>query len=131
MSDGPPAGRRRARPDNKSLPKTKGVLRRRRRELDAQVREGAAAAGRPPDEPELDVELEVGLDVLVVLPYVVLQLAPGAAPECSVCQDVHSGLAADPCVMLACGHVLGRACVDRWLAHRRLCPMCRHPVTFG
>ena len=66
------------------------------------------------------------------LPVVSLDALERESQDCPVCQQPFPGSdpnEPDTPLLLRCNHIIGRACIERWVAeHQNSCPMCRAPV---
>ena len=66
------------------------------------------------------------------LPVVSLDVLEQESQDCPVCQQPFPGSdpnEPDTPVLLRCNHIVGRACIERWVSeHHNSCPMCRAPV---
>jgi hypothetical protein len=119
----------RAYPLNKSLTKTKGTNKQRqwavRRALWDRPGQRPAAAD---DDVDINAWSTSGQEFRQTrLKYVTLAPCKNN-PECCICCDTHAGVCEDPYAMLECGHVYGRACLDRSLEANSSCPLCRRAV---
>merc|ERR1719440_2165620 len=72
----------------------------------------------------LDAPRPADPSVIRQLETVVMELSAGDERQCSICLDGYSeGQRAKvtPC----CGNMFHKACLKKWLKHRRSCPLCR------
>ena len=86
----------------------------------------------PPAEETRRAQLSSVARSLDSLPVVSLDGSEQESQDCPVCHEPFPGSdpnEPDTPVLLRCNHVIGRACIERWVSdHNNSCPMCRAPV---
>ncbi|CAD6574597.1 MAG: hypothetical protein ASARMPREDX12_006834 [Alectoria sarmentosa] len=88
--------------------------------------------GDPLDENFRSLFLSSATRLLDSLPVVNLDDLQEDSQNCPVCQEAFPGSdssGADTPVTLHCNHVIGRACIEKWMSgNNNSCPMCRAAI---
>ncbi|CAD6588191.1 MAG: hypothetical protein ASARMPRED_003428 [Alectoria sarmentosa] len=86
----------------------------------------------PPDENFRSLFLSSATRLLDSLPVVNLDDLQEDSQNCPVCHEAFPGSdssGADTPVTLHCNHVIGRACIEKWMSgNNNSCPMCRAAI---